>query len=429
MYKRNYHPLVIILYASGMLDDKQLAQIPKTTRHNWKQFSHENYYGNDWTIDYIKQFDAIKDVFASKFLFKSLRVLTQTRKGYHAMLGELAHHKNLLKLHADKIITAIEHISSFAKVKVTSACKYYGVSKDWYYREKAKIVCNISPFQKCYRHHPNQLTVKEISLIESLVTDSANFGKTKVTLYYNAMRNNLIFCGKSTFNKYASALGYIKPKRFRYPSQKGFRASRVFEWLHVDITIVNTLEDRMQKVAFVKDNFSKSILHYSSTKGKAGSEFIKNLFAETFEKYNLLNAIKPINILSDGGSENKGELLSWIENIQAPPVVSKITAQTKDFPFSNSMSESTHSIYKTEFLHGKYSLNEKSHLKDLERFVEYYNYERYPTDLFGLTPIEVVNGKIPDKNHFKEKIQEARKNRVEVNQQFNDCKIALGCNS
>ena len=199
--------------------------------------------------------------------------------------------------------------------------------------------------------------------------------------------------------------------------------------MHVDITKVNTTENGIQKVAFVKDNKSKAILHYASTSGKAGSEFIKNLFAETFEKYNLLNAIKPINILSDGGSENKGELLSWINTIQAPPMITKITAQTKDFPFSNSMSESTHSIYKTEFLHGKYSLNEKSHLKDLERFVEYYNYERYPTDLFGLTPIEVVNGKIPDKNHFKEKIQEARKNRVEVNQQFNDCKIALRCNS
>jgi hypothetical protein len=120
------------------------------------------------------------------------------------------------------------------------------------------------------------------------------------------------------------------------------------------------------------------------------------------------------NTLSDGGSENKGELLSWINNIQAPPMVTKITAQTKDFLFSNSMSESTHSIYKTEFLHGKYSLNEKIHLKYFERFVEYYNHHRYPTDLFGLTPIEVVNGKIPDKNHFKDKIQTARKNRIQI---------------
>jgi hypothetical protein len=48
-----------------------------------------------------------------------------------------------------------------------------------------------------------------------------------------------------------------------------------------------------------KDNFSKRILHYASTNGKAGGEFFKNLFLETFEKYNLLNVISPINTLSD----------------------------------------------------------------------------------------------------------------------------------
>jgi transposase InsO family protein len=429
MYKRNYHPLVILLYTSGMLDVRQISELPKTTKYNWNQFKHENYYGNDWAKNYINQFEDIKAVFASAFLYKSLRFLIETRKGYLHMLQEFSHNKQLLKLHANKIITSIEKMKSLANVNVVTACKYYGISKDWYYSQKKKLVCNISQIQKCYKQHPQQLTINEIASIENLVADTDNFGKTKVTLYYHALRNSLIFCGKSTFNKYASALGYIKPKRFRYPIKKGLRASRVFEWLHVDITNVNTIEDGIQKVAFVKDNFSRAILHYNSTSGKAGSEFIKNLFAETFSKYNLLNAIKPINILSDGGPENKGELLSWINTIQAPLVVTKITAQTKYFPFSNSMSESTHSIYKTEFLHGKYSLNEKTHLKDIERFVEYYNHYRYPTNLFGLTPLEVVNGKIPDKNHFKEKIQEARKNRVVVNQQLNVCKIVIGCNS
>jgi hypothetical protein len=226
-----------------------------------------------------------------------------------------------------------------------------------------KKTCSINPFQKCYRQHPNQLTSKEVISIENLVTDPTNFGKRKVNLYYYQLRNKLVFCSKSTLNKYASALGYIKPKPFLYTRKKGLRASLVFEWLDVDITNVNTLQDGIQKVAFVKDNFSRGSLHHSSTSGKAGSEFIKNLFSETFEKYNLLNAIKPINTLSDGRSENKGELLTGINNIQAPPMVPKITAQTKDFPCSNSMSKSTHRIYKNEFLHGKYSLNEKRILK------------------------------------------------------------------
>lgn len=156
MYKRNYHPLVIFLYASGMLDAKQIAQIPKTTRYNWKQFAHENYYGNDWITDYIEQFDTIKEVFASKFLFKSLRFLAKTRKRYLHMLGEVTHNKNLLKLHASKIVNSVEHLASIPKVSVVTACKYYGVSKDWYYSEKRKLTCNLSLFQKCYKQHPNQ---------------------------------------------------------------------------------------------------------------------------------------------------------------------------------------------------------------------------------------------------------------------------------
>jgi hypothetical protein len=41
----------------------------------------------------------------------------------------------------------------------------------------------------------------------------------------------------------------------------------------------------------------------------------------------------------------------------------------------------------------------------------------------------VIQGKTPDKYHFKERIQLARKNRVVSNQEFNDCKIPVPCNS
>jgi hypothetical protein len=47
------------------------------------------------------------------------------------------------------------------------------------------------------------------------------------------------------------------------------------------------------------------------------------------------------------------------------------------------MSESTHSIYKTEFLRKKVSSNRLEHLDNLDRFVVYYNDERYPTDHTG----------------------------------------------
>lgn len=176
-----------------------------------------------------------------------------------------------------------------------------------------------------------------------------------------------------------------------------------------------TLEDGMQKIAFVKDNFSKAILHYASVSEKADSKFITKLFEEAFLKFNLNNAKKPINILTDGGSENKGTFSTWVNHFNAPPMVSKITARTNDFPSSNSMAESTHSIYKTEFLKGKISQHKKQHLDCLDSFVDYYNHHRFPNDLFGLTLFEIINGKLPDKNFFKNQIAEAKLDRVITN--------------
>jgi len=56
--------------------------------------------------------------------------------------------------------------------------------------------------------------------IENLVTDPNHFGKSKTTLYYYALNKNLVTCGKSTFFKYTSILGYKKPKRFKQQIKK-----------------------------------------------------------------------------------------------------------------------------------------------------------------------------------------------------------------
>ena len=118
------------------------------------------------------------------------------------------------------------------------------------------------------------------------------------------MNNNEIYCSKTTFSKYAIILSYIK-RKIKKPKRKNrIKANKIFEWLHVDITYINTIQNGKQKVAFVKNNYNKCILHYKTTNGEAGSKFIKNLFQETFKKYNLYNERSPINILSHGGSEN-----------------------------------------------------------------------------------------------------------------------------
>ena len=220
--KRNYHPLIIILFTSGMLSTQELNELPRTTKYNWKHFNHDNYFGHQWAENYIKQFDDIKDVFQSKFTAHAIKTILKTRRGFYNMLGELVHHKNLLKQHASSIITSIEDMAKFSNVTIVKACKFYGISKDWYYAQKRKVSCSTSLFKQCYRQYPNQLTLKEVTNIEFLVKDSENAKKPTTTIYYNAIRKNLIACGLTTFRKYAKALGHIKSKPIRAKAKEGF---------------------------------------------------------------------------------------------------------------------------------------------------------------------------------------------------------------
>ncbi len=426
--KRKYHPLIILMYTSGMLDHLQINEIPRNTRWRWNHFDHTNYYGYELAEDYIDKFDQVKEIYSSKYAYKATRFICSMSNGYKEIVAEFEQQKSILRKNALRIVDSIDRMKYNSGVNLDKICRLLGVSKDWYYRHRKKLNCTKSIINRCLNRFPNQLTVEEVITIENLFNDQKNENRNKLSIYYKAMTDKIISCGRTTFYNYAKYLGFTETRRKKKKIKKtGFKASRVFEWLHVDITYISTLEDGIQKVAFIKDNFSKAILHYKSTDGKAGSDFITALFQEVFDKYNLFDKKLPINILSDGGPENKGSFLEWLGTIKAPPIISKITAQTDDFPFSNSMSEFTHRIYKSEFMKGLISLNKMAHYADLKRFVEEYNYHRYPSDHFGYTPMEVLNGKIPDRNKFKKQIKNGQTNRVKVNQSYDSCIPFIGC--
>ena len=65
----------------------KLQQLPRTTKHHWKQFKHDHYFGYEWVEAYIKQFDDIKDVFQSKFTGCSITVLFQLWNIFIAILA------------------------------------------------------------------------------------------------------------------------------------------------------------------------------------------------------------------------------------------------------------------------------------------------------------------------------------------------------
>jgi transposase InsO family protein len=407
-----------------MLSEEQKAVIPRTTKQRWDDILHEDYFGYEMVKDYIADFDHIKEVLTNKHIKQGIRFMCALSSGYRDVVSKIEGNKKLLRGNAENITYSIQRFAKYGNLKLNDACRIFGVNRDWFYRHRKKKMCAKSILGRCFKQQSNQLTLEEVAMIESIVSDPDNRGKRKTTLFFGAMRKGLIACGISTFFKYADLVGYQKPKKTETEKRaKGFRATRPFEWLHVDVTHVQTQNDGVQYVAFIKDNFSKALLGYKSISHRPNSNFIRDLFEETFIKYHLLDASDQINILSDGGSENKGSLIEWINQISAPPVVRKLTAKTDEFPFSNSMAESTHSIYKSEFLQKKLSLNIEQHFEHLDQFMEYHDHQRYPFEHFGLTPYEVLGGEIPNKFQFREQIGNRQKERLEENRSFNGCPV------
>ena len=59
----------------------------------------------------------------------------------------------------------------------------------------------------------------------------------------------------------------------------------------------------------------------------------------------------------------------------------------------------------------------------LDLFEEYYNYKRFPIELHGCSPMEVVNGMIPDKHKFKKDLRIAKHQRYLENKAARFCDV------
>ena len=244
----------------------------------------------------------------------------------------------------------------------------------------------------------------------------------RVSIYYTLLNGEKLFCSITTFYKYARLLFTgEKIKREKLPKVRLF-ASRLFEYLHIDTTLVQTIKSGIKRVVFVKDNFSKALLHKVIVPdGK--SIWIADVLKETFIKHNLTNYTKLINVVSDKGSENRGEVLKWIHELDTPNMVIKKTVGEDKFEYYNNEVESCFHIFKNEFSCDKVYRDEEDLQKGMDNFEIYLNEKRYPKELYGLVPLQVLNGEIPDKNKFKEQIKAQKKLRYQKNKSAKFCDV------
>ena len=122
------------------------------------------------------------------------------------------------------------------------------------------------------------------------------------------------------------------------------------------------------------------------------------------------------------GSDNKGEVLSWIETLEENTLVKK-TARTRDFIYTNNEIESTFTIFKNEFLLGKDIVGKQEAVELLQKFQYYNDTERFPLALYGYTPQEVFEGAVPDRYRFSADIKAAEKSRYLRNKAGKFCDV------
>jgi hypothetical protein len=101
-------------------------------------------------------------------------------------------------------------------------------------------------------------------------------------------------------------------------------------------------------------------------------------------------------LITDNGSENKGELDTYLQNEACS--IKKIIARV-DIPQANNIVEALQKKFKNDFLQGKKFAIHVELLKAFPKLIEAYNNQCHDS-LFGLTPLEVWNGLLPDKNQY-----------------------------
>lgn len=417
--KRIYHPLVIFYFYAGLLTPEQLAQIPKTTLDYWKRNDHTSMFGYDWVSTFYSNHDDFNKIQKRKIIFKSVRLCGKLFYSFSYLCAGIKNYKKTFKNNFVKIIETIDYLAT--EIPFEKACRIFNLSPQQYYRWKNKINCSASVLNLCFKTHPHQLTLAEGSVIKEAINDPANELKKLASIFYTLMRENKLGCSLSTFYKYVALLSERIGKHKYTKLVQSLQSCYPLQFIHIDTTWLQTVKEGRIRAVIVKDNYSKKILHQSIV-DNGHSHWIARLMREVFSMYGLASVSKPVAFVSDGGSENKGEVIEWIESLHSLNVT-KLIAKTERFNYTNNEIESTFNIFKNEFIAYREIIDKKHAQQVLSDFQLYNNTKRYPLALYGLTPQEVFDGATPDKHRFKENIKQAAAMRYQKNKAGRFCDV------
>ena len=227
------------------------------------------------------------------------------------------------------------------------------------------------------------------------------------------------YLSSSTFYKYVQLLRLerTKPNSHRKNHQIGIRASKPLEIMHAHLTLLTLKDNARAFIYLIQDNFSRAILSYRCSMEHRAQYSFENL-KYVYDNYLSPPAIEHCSLITDDGSENHSQASKYLNTCRFPEIAHLIAQKT--ITHSNSMIEAANKQIKYHFLYHKEIANFEQLKDHLHHAINDYN--NRPHDVLkGLTPIEVLNGKLPANVSFANQIAKAKVERLKENKACNCC--------
>ena len=358
-------------------------------------------------------------------LLGRIETLRQRSKRQAATIGFLV---QLLKLRGGKLDRArmpdgvhksalVRVIASAARwLSLQTVLKIAGISSSRYHAWRQKEQgCGLDDHPSCPKLIPNQLTREEVSTMRDFVEGKAYRHIATQNLALCAQRLGTLFASATTWYRTIRLKGWKRPRKRIHPAKpkQGLRATRPNEYWQVDATVIRLTTGIRVYLQAVIDNFSRKILSWRVS-DKLGSATTRELLIEASSHLDGLEPNPDVVIVTDGGSENLGEVDTLLEDSRS---LRRVLAQV-DVTFSNSLIEA----FWRQLKHHWLFLNVLDTTAAVRRLVEFYvreHNEKVPRAVLGArTPDEVYFGREENlSERLSEQQSQARKARVAANQQ------------
>jgi len=350
----------------------------------------------------------IKDFLSKRYLLNAAKSIYFIYTAYVKILDSAKNRNKLFRQSRDTIVSTIDRVKG--SIGLSRALRAFFISYQQYYAWKKKVQCKVSPFTLCRKLYPHQLTTKEVDTVKGYLKDPKYLNWNITPVYYQMLRQKAAFMSKTSFYKYANLLMLTRAKPEKKKYGKGIRADAPKRILHMDVTIYRPLDHTRVYIYLLVDNFSRYILNWKASLEYSASITFENI-NEAYQKFNLAKMDPSVDLVCDGGSENRGMVDVFVSSSGSN--IQKLVAQT-DIVFSNSMVEAVNKRVKYDFLFTARLLDIGQTKQYLAYAVEGYNSKPHSA-LHGLTPAEAFNGALPDRGMFKPAIQQAAQKRKLIN--------------